>query len=159
MTHDLTPDRARQTVELGLAAHRASLLWLAVASLLVGMVMIVTGAPAFLEDWFSPWSRVVLGLAAFLPALCTVIGMVIGPARRCGWTLQVIGLSGQALWYALMMATYSALLIKEGPQFVGLGEPLSSTVSGRAYVPLIYVGLLGQALVPLWTVVRLGPPR
>lgn len=155
---EIEQERAIRTVRLGLTAHRFAVMWLAVISILVGIVMIVTGAPAFLEDWFSPWSRVVLGVLAFSPGLLTVIGVAVGPARIGGWWTQVLGLLGQAVWYASMMGAYVGLLVYEGPQWADLGEPLNAAVSGRAYVPLIYLGLLGLALIPLVTLLKIGRP-
>ena len=159
MDRYLTTEQAQRTVRLGLVAHRLMVMWLAVTSMWVGVTMIVTGAPAFLEDWFSPWSRVVLGALAFAPGLCTVLGAIIGPRRLRGWTLQVAGLLGQGLWYAAMGLAYLGLLFWEGPQWAALGEPLADGVSGRGYVPLIYLGLLGLAVIPMVTLILLGRPR
>lgn len=156
----LEQERAVRTVELGLIAHRMMIMWLAIASMVVGIVMVLTGAPTFLEDWFSPWSRVVLGLLAFSPAVLTVVGAAMGPSRsNVAWWLQMFGLLGQASWYFAMLCAYIGLLMHEGPQWARLGEELAPHVSGRGYVPFIYLGLLGLAVIPLVTMMVLGRPR
>lgn len=155
----LDEERARRSIELGLIAHRMMIMWLAIVSIITGITMILTGAPTFLEDWFSPWSRVVLGLLAFAPAVCTVVGAAIGTRTRPGWWAQMLGLLGQTAWYITMMVAYIGLLFHEGPQFARLGQPLAENVSGRGYVPFIYLGLLGLAIIPLVTMLLLGRPR
>lgn len=156
---ELDADRARRSIELGLIAHRMMIMWLAITSMIIGPVIVVTGAPAFFEDWFSPWSRVMLGLLAFAPAVCTVIGAAMGTRTTGGWWTQLLGLLGQAVWYVAMLCAHVGLLIQEGPQWVRLGEPLAPGISGRGYVPLVYLGLLGLAIIPLVTMLLLGRPR
>lgn len=158
MSTILEQDRAVRAVRAGVAAHRLSVVWLAAISMAVGLTMILTGAPAFVEDWFSPWSRVVLGALAFAPAVCTVVGALLSHNTLPGWWMQVAGLFGQATWYGAMMVVYCGLLVDEGAQWANLGEALDPAVSGRGYVPIIYLGLLGLAVIPLVTLLRLGRP-
>lgn len=132
---------------------------LGVMTVLVGGVTIMTGAPSFIEDWFSPWSRVVLGALAFAPGLLVAIGGAFDDHRPCVWWIHVMGLAGIATWFGFMCISYSVYTAEIGIDFVKIGQPLAATDSGRAYVPLVYLVLFLLAVVPLVTMIRIGRPR
>lgn len=150
---------ASEQVQVNLQSRRLSIMLLAVTAVWIGAVMIMTGAPNFIEDWFSPWSRVVLGTLIFTAGCLTCIGCVLTDERTDGWWIQVFGLSLLTLWYGGMGAAYIGLIITQGAQWADIGQPLPPNSTGRAYVPLIYLGLLATTAVPLLTLVRLGRPR
>jgi hypothetical protein len=151
--------RAVEQVRLELVTRRLSIMVLGFMGVWVGIAMILTGAPSFIEVWFSPWSRIGLGALAFAPGLLVVIGGLAGDNTVCGWWTQILGLWGCAAWYATMTAAYVGLLVHEGAQWATLGQPLSPEISGRGYVPLIYLALFVLAVIPLVTMIRIGRPQ
>lgn len=149
-----------ERVRLELVTRRMSIQLLGVMTTLVGAVTMMTGAPSFIEDAFSPWSRVLLGALAFLPGLLVAIGGSFDDRRWCVWWLQVFGLLGVAAWFALMCGTYVWYTFDVvGIDFLKIGQPLASHDQGRAYVPLIYLVLFTMTLVPLITMLRIGQPE
>jgi hypothetical protein len=147
-----------ERVRIELATRKLIVMMLGVMTVLVGAVTIMTGAPAFIEDVFSPWSRVVLGALAFIPGLIVAITNTFNDRTRCIWWLQLFGLSGIAAWFAFMCGSYTWYTLAQGITFVRIGQPLDSEQAGRAYVPLIYLVLLIMSLIPLITMIRVGRP-
>lgn len=49
-------------------------------------------------------------------------------------------------------------MIVQGVEVVGPGEELPLGVTGRGYVPMIYLGLLAATSIPLTILVRLRRP-
>ena len=156
MTQDKTQEAVAR-IEVELAARRLIVLVLGLLAIAVGTVMIVTGAPSFIENWFSPWSRVLLGGTSALFGFMAVFGLLLDH-RLSGWVAHLLGLLGLALWYTAIGGAYLGLLVHEGPQWADLGEPLAADVSGRAYVPLIYLGLFLLNLIPLVAALKAGRP-
>lgn len=151
-------ERTIERVRLELVTRRLMIMVLAVTAVWVGIAIMVMGAPDFLETWFSPWSRYAIGGCIFLSGLTTSIGGVVGEDHLRGWWIQVIGLGGVASWFALMGLVYAILTIKQGGTVVGPGEYLSLGVTGRGYVPVLYLGLTVLTAIPLVTMLRLGRP-
>lgn len=151
-------DRAVERVRLELVSRKLMIMVLAVTAVLAGAVVMLTGAPNFLEDWFSPWSRYAIGGLSFFAGLVTCVGGLATDRTRPGWWTQVVGLTLMAAWYAAMCAAYTGVVIHQGAGFVGPGEPLSPGVTGRGYVPILYFGLTGVVLIPLVTMIRLQRP-
>lgn len=147
-----------ERVRLELVTRRLSIMMLGVLTVLVGGVMMMTGAPAFIEDWFSPWSRMVLGILAFLPGLMVAIGGIFDDRHPCAWWLHMLGLGGIAAWFAFMCGAYTVLVFQQGIAFAQVGQSLTSEQAGRAYVPLVYLVLFFLALIPLVTMIRVGRP-
>lgn len=150
--------RAVERVRLELLTRHFMVMVLALIGVWTGIAMILTGAPAFIETWFSPWSRYLIGGSALVAGMLTVGGGFVGEERRCGWWAQAIGLSGMTLWYAGMSVAYVGLTIHEGWEIVGPGQALSPGDTGRGYVPFIYLGLMLMTATPLVTMVRLRRP-
>lgn len=148
-------DAAVEQVRLELATRKLMVMLVGLIGVWVGIVIALTGAPNFIEDWFSPWSRYFLASPAFFAGLLTVAGGARSDLTRCGWVSQVAGLTGMALWYFAMAVVYFVLVLEQGFHVVGPGEPLADSVTGRGYVPLLYLGLTAMAVVPLATLVRL----
>lgn len=150
-------DQATSRIQVELATRRLIVLVLGLLAIAIGTVMIVTGAPAFIENWFSPWSRVLLGGTSALFGFMAVFGLLYDH-RLLGWLAHIGGLIGLCLWYTAIGSAYTGLLVVEGPQWANLGEPLASNVSGRGYVPLIYLGLFMINLIPLVAALKAGRP-
>lgn len=152
---DQQPDQSIERVRLELVTRRFMVQMLALTCVWTGIAIIATGAPSFIEGWLSPWSRYLIGGWAFTFGLIASVGGMVGDQRWRGWWTQVIGLVGLVLWYFGMGAAYVGLVLTETVQFVGPGEPLDPSVSGRGYVPLIYLGLMMMTATPLVTMLRL----
>lgn len=148
-------DAAVEQVRLELATRKLMVMLVGLIGVWVGIMIALTGAPNFVEDWFSPWSRYFLASPAFLAGALTVAGGARSDLTRCGWWSQVAGLTGMSLWYLAMAGVYLVLVVQQGIDIVGPGEPLAANVTGRGYVPLLYLGLTAMAAVPLVTLIRL----
>jgi hypothetical protein len=151
-------DRAVQRIRLEMMALRFSITMLAVTTVWIGIAMILGGAPSFIEGWFSPWSRYLVGGWAFVSGLLTSAGALIGDDRRRGWWAQVVGLAGMTSWYIGMSVAYVCLAFTEGVHILGWGEPLMAGQSGRGYVGLVYLGLAFVTGGPLVTLLRIARP-
>lgn len=151
-------DRAVERVRLELASRKLMIMALGLTAVLAGVAIILTGAPNFIEKWFSPWSRYLLGGASFAAGLTTVAGGALGDRERKGWWTQVVGLTSMAAWYAGMAVAYGAIVVRQGATIVGPGVPLSEGVTGRGYVPILYLGLTLVVVIPLCTMLRLRRP-
>jgi len=126
-----------------------------VTAVWVGIAIMLMGAPDFLEDWLSPWSRYLIGGVAFLAGLSTVGGCLWGDQTRCGWWAQAVGLSGLVLWQVFMAACYTARVLDQGVFMARPGEPLNPATTGRGYVPFLYIGLALGTAIPLAALFRL----
>lgn len=150
--------RAIERVRLELVTRKFMVMMLAVLATWVGIAMCFTGAPAFMETWFSPWSRYAIGGIAFLGGVATSIGGLMTDRTWRGWWTQVLGLSVLCLWYTGMAVSYLILTIQEGLAVVGPGEPLAPGNSGRGYVVIVYICLVVVTGTPLFTMIRLWRP-
>lgn len=148
-------DRVRHELE----ARKRMVMAMGLTAVWVGIAIMVMGAPNFLEEWFSPWSRYVLGGTTFTAGLFTCIGGAYGDDTRCGWWSQVLGLSGMIAWQVFMAAAYTGRVLDQGVFLAVPGEPLNAATTGRGYVPFLYVGLALGTLIPLLTMLRNGRPR
>lgn len=148
-------DNAVEQVRLELVTRKLMIMLVGLIGVWVGIAIILTGAPNFVEEWFSPWSRYWVGGLALLSGFCTVFGSVWDDRTRCGWWGQAAGLAGMTIWYLSMGAIYFTLVTTQGFDLVGPGEPLAADVTGRGYVPLLYAGLAMMAATPLVTLVNL----
>ena len=151
-------DRAVERVRLELASRKLMIMTLGLTAVLAGIAVMLTGAPNFIEEWFSPWSRYFLGGFSFVAGMVTVLGGAVGDRTRPGWWTQVVGLALMAVWYAGMALAYGNIVVDQGTTIVGPGVPLSEGVTGRGYVPILYLGLTLVVLIPLATMVRLRRP-
>lgn len=158
MDQDTQTRRAIERVRLELVTRKFMVMVLALIGVWVGITMCLTGAPAFIETWFSPWSRYVVGGGAFLAGLTVSIGGMMTDRRPPGWWTQVIGLAALTIWYFGMSVAYLGLFMLEGAPFAAPGEPLDPSNSGRGYVPLVYLGLMILTATPLVTMLRLARP-
>ena len=70
----------------------------------------------------------------------------------------MVGLALMAVWYAGMALAYGNIVVDQGTTIVGPGVPLSEGVTGRGYVPILYLGLTLVVLIPLLTMLRLRRP-
>jgi hypothetical protein len=147
-----------ERIRLELVTRKFMVILLGLTAAWVGLAIMVTGAPSFIEDWFSPWSRFYVGGVAEAAGLTVVLGGMVGDLRRSGWWTQVTGLALLVLWYAGLGASYAVLVFQQGVDIVGPGEHLPSTESGRAYVPMVYLGLMLMTATPLVTMLRIGRP-
>lgn len=151
-------DHSIERVRLELVTRKFMVTVLAMIAVWVGIAIMLTGAPNFIEDWFSPWSRYCVGGVAFFSGIVTSIGGLEGDETKAGWRIQVIGLTTLTLWYLCMSAAYVGLVTMQGLPIVAPGEPLPDGVTGRGYVPIVYAGLMVMTATPLATLFRLGSP-
>lgn len=125
---------------------------------LIGVGIMLTGAPAFLEEWFSPWSRYLIGGFIFVAGLGISLGG-LAEETRCGWFAQITGLTMMSFWSLVLGILHAALYVLAGAQWVGPGEPLSDpTIAGRAYIPLFYLSFFAISAVVLVTSAKVGRP-
>src|ERR1044072_7181657 len=103
---DLNEPRAVERVRLELVTRKFMVMMLALLATWVGIAMCFTGAPSFMETWFSPWSRYAIGAIAFAGGLTVSIGGVLTDLTRKGWWTQMIGLGILVLWYFGMAVSY-----------------------------------------------------
>lgn len=149
-------DKDIERVRLELVTRKFMVVSVALIGVWVGIMIILTGAPGFIETFFSPWSRYVLGGSSLIVGGAVVAGGLFGDEHRWGWWAQVLGLIGLTLWYVFMGVAYSFFVVHQGLHIAGPGEPLAPAVTGRGYVPLIYLGLTMMSSTPLVTMIRLG---
>lgn len=144
-----------ERLRLELMTRRLMVMLVGLIGVWVGIAVILTGAPNFVEQWFSPWSRYAVGGIPFLAGGAIVIGGFIGEGSSRAWYAEIVGLSGMALWYATMGGLYVALVTLQGFDLVGPGEPLQPEVTGRGYVPFLYLGLVLMSVAPLVAMIKL----
>jgi hypothetical protein len=99
---------AIERIRLELIGRKLMIMALAVAAVFAGAAVMLTGAPNFLEDWFSPWSRYIIGGAPFLFGIIACIGGLATDRTSPGWWAQFTGLLGLTLWYAAMAGCYTS---------------------------------------------------
>lgn len=155
--HDLL-DEATARIQVELAVRRLVVTVIGLMAIGIGTTMVVTGAPAFIEAWLSPWSRVSIGLASAGFGFLAVLGLIWDHLRLAWWG-HIVGLVGLCGWHLGIGGAYVGLLINEGPQWANLGEPLPAEVSGRGYVPIVYAGLFFLTLIPLVSALKAGRPH
>lgn len=151
-------EQAIERVRLELVTRKFMVMALALIAVWVGLTMCLTGAPSFMENWFSPWSRYLIGAGAFLSGLIVSLGGVMTDLRRVGWWTQVVGLTMLTAWYLGMAGGYVGLVVSEGVFWAAPGRALDPASTGRAYVVVVYLGLALMAAIPLITMLRLGRP-
>lgn len=156
----MTPrERAVRQVRLELASRKLIVNMLGVMAALIGVGMALSGAPAFLEALFSPWSRMVFAGLIFFPGVAVACGGALGDETRIGWLLQVFGLAQIAIWCLLMSIAHAILFVSIGYGWVAPGQPLTEpTIAGRAYVPLFYFCIFLVTSIPMVTMLRVGRP-
>lgn len=126
--------------------------------LMIGLMMILTGAPAPAEDWWGPWARLLLGGLALAAGGTLLVGVAVSDETRGGWLAMVFGTLTACLWHVGLTLTYTYAAATEKMQILAPGEPLSEAVTSRGYIPLVYLGYVLLVLIHHVTLVRLGPP-
>jgi len=126
--------------------------------LMIGMMMILTGAPAPAEDWWGPTARLALGGAAMIGGAVLLVGTALGDDSRRGWSMMVVGSVLAGLWHLGLTFTYAYAAATARMEILSPGEPLSEAVTSRGYIPLVYFGYVLLVLIHSITLVRLGPP-
>lgn len=158
MRHGDDVQQAAERVRLELVTRKLGIMILGLTVLWVGLAMVLTGAPNFIEGWFSPWSRYMVGGVAVLAGAGIVAGDAWGDQTARGYWSQCVGLGLMTLWNLFMAVTYGVYVLLTGLEIVGPGEPLSAASTGRGYVPVLYAGLAVLTAVPMGTMIRLGRP-
>lgn len=128
--------------------------------LILGLMMALTGAPAPTEAWYGPWSRLVVGGIGLLTGMVLLVGVALTDDVRRGYWALLGATAAGALWHLGLSATYAYAAITTRMDLLFPGEPLSTAVTNRGYIPFVYLGLCLLINTHLWTLVRLGrPPR
>jgi len=147
-------ERVRHELEM----RQRMVMVMGVTAVWVGIAIMTMGAPDFLEEWLSPWSRYFIGGTAFISGLMACAGLLAGACSRWGWWSQVIALGMMVAFQLFMAVAYTGRVIDLGIFFAHPGEPLNEGVTGRGYVPLLYVGLVLGTLVPMLAMIKNGRP-
>jgi hypothetical protein len=157
--HYASPQQQINRVSEEIRTRKLLVMVIANTMVAIGAMIILTGAPNFLEDWFSPWSRYLVGGVPFVAGMVVAVAGAPNGTGRISWFIQVIGLILIVAWCLALGAVYVGYVGSEGgAHLAGLGEPLAAPSTGRAYVPIVYLGLTAIVAVPLVTMLRLGPP-
>ena len=128
--------------------------------LVLGLMMALTGAPAPTEAWYGPWSRLFIGGAGITIGLITLIGVALTDESPRGYALQAGGTITAALWHLGLASTYAYAAVTERMALLAPGEPLSTAVTNRGYIPFVYLGYVLLISLHARTLVCLGrPPR
>lgn len=151
-------ERAHKRIVLELGNRTAMLCVHGGLLLVVGLMMALTGAPRPTEDWFGPWSRLVVGGSGLLAGAVILVGVALTDESTRGWRTQVAGTSMAALWHLGLTATYAFAAITERMEILAPGESLADGVVNRGYIPFIYLGYEMLVVIHAVTLARLGPP-
>lgn len=126
--------------------------------LILGLMMMFTGAPAPMEAWYGPWSRLVVGGTGFLIGAATLVGVALTDESRRGYSAMLVGTILAALWHAGLSLTYAYAASTSRMELLAPGEPLSAAVTQRGYIPFVYLGYVLLVSIHAVTLARLGPP-
>lgn len=150
-------DRQIERVRLELLTRRFMIALVGFIGAWVGIAIVLTGAPSFVEAVLGPWSRYAIGSVPLISGLAISGGYLWGEETRCGWWSQVLGLSGMTLWYSTVALIYASFAINAGITLLGFGEPLPDQMTrGFTYVPFTYLGLALMAATPLVALIKIG---
>lgn len=156
-TSDLE-QRAYERIMLELTARTQMMLVHGVMLTLIGLTMVATGAPAPIEAAWGPWSRMILGGAAVAIGLLVLFGSARTDNDHTGWRALTVGFTLGMIWHAGLALSYAVAAIGAPMSILIPGEILSSTVTNRGYIPLVYVGYVTLTAIHSRTVWKLGPP-
>lgn len=126
--------------------------------MLVGLMMATTGAPLVTEEWFGPWSRIVVGSWAIVAGAVSIFGVALSDDIRLGWRSMLVGSLAGGLWHLGLASTYGWAAITTKMSILLPGEPLGSDIVSRGYIPFIYLGYVLLIAIHAVTLIRLGPP-
>lgn len=150
--------RAYERIMLELTNRTAMMTVHGTLLFLVGLTMAVTGAPAPIEAAWGPWSRVFIGGAAIIIGIIILFGTIETDNHPAGWKALLAGFSLGVLWHLGVSTAYAIAAIQARMAVLVPGEDLSSTITNRGYIPLIYLGYFLLTGIHLRTVWKLGPP-
>lgn len=125
---------------------------------LIGLAMVLTGAPAPIEASWGPWSRLAIGGAAIVIGLTILVGASETDNEPVGWWALLLGFGSGVLWHLGLATAYAASAYQSRMALLAPGELLDSTITSRGYIPLVYVGYFLLTAIHLRTVWKLGPP-
>ena len=126
--------------------------------IVLGLMMALTGAPAPTEDWYGPWSRLVVGGAGMAIGLTTLVGVALTDESRVGYASMMVGTVMAAFWHGGLSLTYAYAVATQKMALLSPGEPLDTAITNRGYIPFVYLGYVLLVCIHASTLVRLGPP-
>lgn len=150
--------RAYERVMLELTARTLMMQVHGVMLAMLGLMMIITGAPAPIEADWGPWSRLALGGAAIGIGLTVLFGSAETDNEPAGWRALMIGFGSGMLWHLGLALAYTISVLGSRVQILSPGEILDASITSRGYIPLIYLGYVLLTSIHLRTVWKLGPP-
>jgi len=154
----LESERAHRRIVLELENRNSMLLVHGALLLVLGLMMTLTGAPRPTEEWFGPWSRLVVGGAGMLSGLVALVGVALTDDSRRGYRLLLGGTAFGMLWHVGLSATYAWAVTQSRLELLAPGEILDINISNRAYIPFVYLGYVLLIGIHVRTLVKLGPP-
>lgn len=157
-TDALAAERAKRRIVLELENRTLMLCVHGGVLLILGMMMALTGAPAPTEAWYGPWSRVIIGGLGMLIGSVSLIGVALTDDSRRGYVALLVGTITAGFWHFGLSATYAYAAATQRMELLAPGEPLSSAITNRGYIPFVYLGLTLLVTIHAVTLARLGPP-
>lgn len=158
MDHSELEKRAYERIMLELTARTAMMFVHGAMLAMIGLTMVVTGAPSPIEAAWGPWSRIALGGAALVIGAVILFGAAETDNDPAGWRALMLGFGGGMLWHAVLAGSYAVAAYQTQMAFLLPGETLSASVTSRGYIPLIYLGYVLLTALHFRTVWKLGPP-
>lgn len=157
-TEKLDAERAHRRIVLELENRTLMLLTHGGMLLVLGLMMVLTGAPRPTEEWFGPWSRLVVGGAGMLCGLTALVGVALTDDSRRGYRLLLAGTISGMVWHVGLSLTYAWAVSESRLEILAPGEALDSAISNRGYIPFVYLGYVLLIGIHARTLVKLGPP-
>lgn len=157
-TQKLDAERAHQRIVVELENRTLMLCTHGGVLLVLGLMMALTGAPAPTEAWYGPWSRLVVGGAGLIIGALMLVGVARTDDTHLGYRALLTSTLLATIWHAGLALTYAYAAATQKMALLAPGEPLSTSITNRGYIPFIYLGLMLLVSVHLRTLLRLGPP-
>jgi len=150
--------RAYERIMLELTARTSMMMVHGSMLAMIGLMMMVTGAPAPIEASLGPWSRILFGGAAVVFGMTILFGAAETDNEPSGWWALLLGFGSGVLWHAGLALAYAVSAYQSRMMILEPGEVLDAAITSRGYIPLVYVGYALLTALHLRTVWKLGPP-
>ena len=158
MDHSDLEKRAYERIMLELTSRTAMMMTHGILLALIGFTMALTGAPAPIEASWGPWSRLALGAVAVASGAVIIFGAAETDNEHAGWLALSVGFTSGLLWHAGLSIAYMVAALQAKIVILSPGADLSSEITSRGYIPLVYLGYVILTGIHARTVWKLGPP-